>query len=62
MSQEFLLVVASLPASVWVDGKSIGIQQVGLASEADYQTMAEITEKVRTFFIDNGYRVYRLPQ
>jgi len=55
-------VFASLPASVWVDGKSIGIQQVGLASEADHQTMDEITEKVKAFFAGKGYRAYRLPQ
>jgi hypothetical protein len=55
-------VFASLPASVWVDGKSIGIQQVGLASEADHQTMGETTEKVKAFFIGKGYRAYRLPQ
>jgi hypothetical protein len=53
--------VASLPASVWVDGKSIGVQQVGLASEADHQTMAEMKEKVRAFFTSKGYRVYGLP-
>jgi hypothetical protein len=55
-------VAASLPASVWVDGKSIGIQQVGLSSEADHQTIVEITEKVRAFFTSKGYRVYGLPQ
>lgn len=54
-------VFASLPASVWVDGKSIGVQQVGLASEADHQTMAKITEKVKAFFTSKGYRVYGLP-
>jgi MORN repeat protein len=55
-------IFASLPASVWVDGKSIGVQQIGLASEADQQTMAQITEKVKAFFTSKGYRVYRLPQ
>jgi len=55
-------VFASLPASVWVDGKSIGVQQVGLASETDHQTMAQITEKVKEFFTGKGYRVYGLPQ
>jgi hypothetical protein len=40
-------VFVSLPASVWVDGKSIGVQQVGMASEPDHRTMAEITEKVK---------------
>jgi hypothetical protein len=55
-------VFASLPALVWVDGKSIGIQQVGMASMADHQTMDQVTEKVKAFFIGNGYRVYRLPQ
>jgi len=54
-------VFASLPASVWVDGKSIGVQQLGLASEADHQTMAQITEKVKAFFTRKGYRVYGLP-
>jgi len=52
---------ASLPASVWVDGKSIGIQEVGLATEADQQTMAQIKEKVKAFFTSKGYRVYGLP-
>ena len=55
-------VFASLPASVWVDGKSIGIQQVGLASEADHQTMDQITGKVKEFFTDKGYRTYGMPQ
>ena len=54
-------IFASLPASVWVDGKSIGVQQVGLATEADHQTMDEITEKVKAFFAGKGYRVYSLP-
>jgi len=54
-------IFASLPASVWVDGKSIGVQQVGLATEADHQTMDEITEKVKAFFASKGYRVYSLP-
>lgn len=52
----------SLPASVWVDGKSIGIQQVGLASGADHQTMDQVTEKAKAFFTSKGYRVYGLPQ
>ena len=55
-------VLASLPASVWVDGKSIGIQQVGLASEADHQTMDQVTGKVKAFFTGKGYRTYGLPQ
>jgi hypothetical protein len=55
-------VFASLPASVWVDGKSIGIQQVGLASEADHQTMDQVTGKVKAFFTGKGYRTYGLPQ
>jgi len=54
-------VFASLPASVWVDGKSIGIQQVGLASEADHQTMDQVMEKVKAFFTGRGYRVYGVP-
>ena len=54
-------IFASLPASVWVDGKSIGVQQVGLATEADHQMMDEITEKVKAFFASKGYRVYSLP-
>jgi hypothetical protein len=55
-------VFASLPASVWVDGKSIGIQQVGMASEPDHQTMDQVTEKVKAFFTGKGYGVYGLPQ
>lgn len=55
-------IFASLPASVWVDGKSIGVQQVGVATEADHRTMAQIAEKVKEFFISKGYRVYGLPQ
>jgi hypothetical protein len=54
-------VFASLPASVWVDGKSIRVQQVGLASAANHQTMDQITEKVKAFFTGKGYRVYGLP-
>jgi len=54
-------IFASLPASVWVDGKSIGVQQVGVATEADHRTMAQIAEKVKEFFISKGYRVYGLP-
>jgi hypothetical protein len=55
-------VFASLPASVWVEGKSIGVQQINLASEADHQTMDQITERLTAFFSDKGYRVRRLPQ
>jgi hypothetical protein len=55
-------IFASLPASVWVDGKSIGVQQIGLASEADHQTMDRVTEKLKAFFALKGYRVNRLPQ
>jgi hypothetical protein len=55
-------IFASLPASVWVDGKSIGVQQIGLASEADHQTMDRVTEKLKAFFADKGYRVNSLPQ
>lgn len=55
-------IFASLPASVWVDGKSIGVQQVGVASVVDLQTMDQITEKVTAFFTGRGYRVYGLPQ
>jgi len=54
-------VFASLPASVWVDGKSIRVQQVGLASKADHQTMDQVTEKVKAFFTGKGYRIYVLP-
>ena len=55
-------VFASLPASVWVEGKSIGVQQINLASEADHQRMDQITEKLTAFFSGKGYRVRRLPQ
>jgi hypothetical protein len=54
-------VFASLPASVWVDGKSIGIRRVGLASEWDQRTMAKITEQMKAFFTNKGYRVHGLP-
>ncbi len=67
ITKEFLLsqlqeVFASLPSSVWVDGKSIGIEQIGIASEADHQTMDQVTEKLNAFFAGKGYRVNRLPQ
>lgn len=52
----------SLPVSVWVEGKSIGVQQVNLASEEGHQTMDEVTEKLTAFFSGKGYRVRRLPQ
>jgi hypothetical protein len=55
-------IFASLPASVWVEGKSIGVQQINLASEADHQTMDQVTEKLTAFFSGKGYRVRRLPQ
>jgi hypothetical protein len=55
-------ILASLPASVWVEGKSIGVQQINLASEADHQTMDQVTEKLTAFFSCKGYRVRRLPQ
>jgi len=54
-------IFASLPRSVWVDGKSIGIQRVGLATEQDQRTMAQITEEVKAFFTNKGYRVRELP-
>ena len=55
-------VFAALPESVWVDGKSIGIQQIGLATEEDHRTMDQVSEKVSAFFTKKGYRVQRLPQ
>jgi hypothetical protein len=55
-------IFASLPTSVWVDGKSIGVQQIGIASEADHQTMDQVMEQLRSFFAGKGYRVNRLPQ
>jgi len=67
ITKEFFLsqveeIFASLPASVWVEGKSIGVQQINLASEADHQTMDHVTEKLTAFFSGKGYRVRRLPQ
>ncbi len=67
ITKEFFLsqveeIFASLPASVWVEGKSIGVQQINLASEADHQTMDQVTEKLTAFFSGKGYRVRRLPQ
>src|SRR6202790_1894088 len=38
----------------------LGVQQVGVATEADHRTMAEIAEKVKEFFISKGYRIYGL--
>lgn len=55
-------IFASLPASVWVDGKSIGVQQIGLASETDHQTMDQVTEKLKAYFAGKGYRVNVLSQ
>lgn len=60
---ELAEVVTSLPASVWVDGKSIGLQQIGMVAEPwGHQTMDQVTEKVTTYFAGLGYRVHRLPQ
>jgi hypothetical protein len=59
---ELAKVVTSLPASVWVDGKSIGLEQIGVATEPDHQTMDQVTEKVRTYLAGLGYRVHRLSQ
>jgi hypothetical protein len=50
-------IFTSLPSSVWVDGKSIGVQQIGIASEADHQTMDQVMEKLKAFFAGKGYRV-----
>ena len=59
---ELAEVVTSLPASVWVDGKSIGLEQIGLTTEPDHQTMDQVTEKVTAYLAGSGYRVHRLPQ
>src|SRR6202051_858567 len=59
---ELAEVVTSLPGSVWVDGKSIGLEQFGVATEPDHQTMDQVTEKVTTYVVGSGYRVHRLPQ
>jgi hypothetical protein len=59
---ELAEVVTSLPTSVWVDGKSIGLEQIGLATEPDHQTMDQVTEKVTAYLAGSGYRVHRLPQ
>lgn len=66
ITKEFFLsqleeVFASLPGSVWVDGKSIGITQIGAASEAGHLRMIQNTEQVKAFFIKKGYRVNGLP-
>jgi len=54
-------VFASLPGTVWVDGKSIGITQVGFAPEADHLMMDQITETVKAVLTTKGYRVHGLP-
>jgi len=55
-------IFASLPSSVWVEGKSVGVQQIGIASEADHQTMDQVVERLDVFFAGKGYRVNRLSQ
>jgi hypothetical protein len=55
-------VLASLPPSVWVEGKSIGIQEPGFATEEQHRVMAKVAEKVKTFLVRRGYRVQGLPQ
>jgi hypothetical protein len=55
-------VLASLPPSVWVEGKSIGIQETGFATEEQHRVMAEVAEKVKAVLARKGYRIQRLPQ
>lgn len=55
-------VLASLPQSVWVEGKSIGIQEPGLATEKQHRAMAEVAKKVKAVLVEKGYRVHGLPQ
>jgi len=55
-------VLASLPELVWVEGKSIGIQKTGMATERQHRVMTEVAEKVKSFLVRKGYRVHGLPQ
>lgn len=55
-------VFTSLPKSVWVNGKEIGVTSVGLASVEEHKRMERVLDEVTTFFHSKGYRVQRLPQ
>jgi len=59
---ELEAVFSSLPGSVWVNGKEIGVTSVGLASVGEHKRMESVLEEVTTFFHNKGYRVQRLPQ
>jgi hypothetical protein len=65
ISREFPLeeleqVFASLPESVWVNGREIGLTAVGLASAEDTRLMDERLKTVEEFFRGKGYRVRQL--
>ena len=53
--------IASLPTSVWVDGRSIGLQQPGTATEHDHRAVTQVVEKLKSLLTKKGYRVYELP-
>lgn len=60
--EELEKVFASLPKSVWVNGKEIGITSVGLASVEAHKRMESVSQEVIAFFQNKGYRIQLLPQ
>jgi hypothetical protein len=53
--------VTSLPKSVWIIGKVIGIGTVGLASAEERKQMDQVLKKLEAFFQSRGYLVELLP-
>lgn len=66
ISKEFLVeeleqMFISLPKSVWVNGKEIGVTKIGFASRGEHKRMDNMLEAVANFFQSKGYRIRHLP-
>lgn len=66
ISREFLIeeleqMFISLPKSVWVNGKEIGVTKIGLASREQHKRMDDMMQAVVNFFRSKGYRIQYLP-
>ena len=60
--EELEQVFMSLPKSVWVNGREIGLTSVNFASLEDQKLLEEGSKTVENFFLSKGYRVSHLPQ
>lgn len=60
--EELEQVFVSLPKSVWVNGREIGLTSVNSASLEEKKLSGEMSKTVEKFFLSKGYRVSLLPR